>query len=73
MKLFGPSWKTTLGGILAAVGLGLRHAPIANAGDWADCITAVGVGLIGLSARDNNVSSERAGIIVSPPKAEAEK
>jgi hypothetical protein len=55
------SWKTNLGGILAAVGIGLKHAPPAAAA-WSDTVTAIGVAIIGFSARDNGVSSEQAGV-----------
>lgn len=57
MKLFGPSWRTTVGGILAAVGIGLRHAPEARIAAWSDVFVAAGVAIIGFSARDNTVTS----------------
>ncbi len=56
------SWKTTLGGILSATGLGLKNAP-PNVAQWADLITILGTLLLGFSARDNNVSSEDAGAV----------
>ena len=56
------SWKTTLGGIIAALGTALLAVPEP---EW---LSKLGAGLIGLggaiaglSARDNNVSSEDAG------------
>lgn len=54
------SWKTTLGGILAAVGVGLRKTP--QTASYADLVEGVGVVLLGMSARDNGVSSEAAGV-----------
>jgi len=53
------SWKTTLGGILGAVGLAMRHDP--RLAPYSDTVTAIGVLLVGSSARDNNVTSEQAG------------
>ena len=54
------SWKTTLGGLLSAIGISLKHEP--TLAPYADIVTAIGVALMGLSARDNNVSSEQAGV-----------
>ena len=53
------SWKTTLGGILAAVGISMKHDP--RLAPYADVISAIGIALVGFSARDNNVTSEQAG------------
>jgi hypothetical protein len=53
------SWKTSLGAILAAIGMGLKHNPQTAA--WSDVVQTIGIVLIGASARDNNVSSEEAG------------
>ena len=53
------SWKTSLGGILAAIGIGLRDNPKTSA--YAPIVEGLGVFLIGMSARDNKVSSEQVG------------
>lgn len=53
------NWKTTLGGIIAAVGLACKHHPLTA--PWSDFVTAIGVGILGLSARDFNKSSEQSG------------
>ena len=56
------SWKTTVGGILLGVG-----APLAAGGEGiystiGTVMMAVGGVLLGVSARDSNVSSEDAGV-----------
>lgn len=56
------SWKTSLGGILSATGIGLKQAPPAVS-QWSDLVTIIGTLLLGLGARDNNVSSEEAGAV----------
>lgn len=53
------SWKTSLGGILAVVGIALRDNPKTAA--YAPLVEGLGVLLVGLSARDNKVSSEQVG------------
>ena len=53
------SWKTSLGGILAAIGIGLRDNP--RTAPYAALIEGLGITLIGLSARDNGVTSEQVG------------
>ena len=53
------SWKTSLGGILAAIGIVLRDNPKTAA--YASLVESIGIVLIGMSARDNKVSSEQAG------------
>lgn len=58
------SWKTTLGGILYCVGTGLERNP--HTAPYADTVKAIGVGILALAARDNNVTSEQAG--ASAPK-----
>lgn len=57
------SWKTTLGGIMLAIGTPLSTVTTPN---WVHLLglslTTAGGLLLGVSARDNNVSSEQAGI-----------
>lgn len=55
------SWKTTLGGILAAAG---QFVPQFLPPSWhwlSPALTGIGALIIGASARDNGVSSEQAG------------
>jgi len=68
MTEFNPSWRTTvagIGAILVAVGSAVAayfdNDPLTNA-DWGAVVAAIiaGVGL--LNARDNKVSSEKAGV-----------
>jgi hypothetical protein len=58
------SWKTTTGGMLALLGAALQVVPEAAPGavyvkPWSDFIVALGAGLIGMAARDNNITSEQ--------------
>ena len=53
------SWKTSLGGILAAIGISLRENP--KTAPYAALVEGIGIALIGLSARDNKVTSEQVG------------
>ena len=55
------SWKTTLGGILTAAGIFLESNDSPVLSLIGQVLSAGGVFLIGLSARDNGVSSEKAG------------
>ena len=61
-KILGKSWRTSMGGILLALG-----APMATAGeDWVSaigtlCIVLGGL-LMGRTARDDKVTSEKAGV-----------
>lgn len=50
------SWKTTLGGLLAAFGIGLKETGLLS--QYAPLIEIMGLTLLGISARDNNVPSE---------------
>ena len=67
------SWKTTVCGIVAAVGGVLQTDT--GLPPWAltlgKCLVAIGVGGVGIFARDNNVSSEALGIPTSQPPATA--
>ena len=62
------SWKTTLAGILAIVGAGITLVAIPildgnpdTAPQFAEFISIAAAGFVGLFARDNDVSSEKAG------------
>jgi len=62
------SWKTSVLGITAivtaignAIPLLLDNNPATNP-DWGSLIAIVSAGVMGLFARDNNVSSEQAGV-----------
>lgn len=55
------SWKTTLGGILAAGGQFASMALPANLTWIGHALTGIGTLLLGASARDNNVTSREAG------------
>lgn len=56
------SWKTTLAGVLAAVGTYLAANEAGVVHTIGQLLVGAGPLLIGLFARDNNVSSEQAGI-----------
>jgi len=60
------SWKTTAGGVLALLGAAMQLMPDDLVGQalkpWAGFVSALGAGIVGLSARDNGVSSEDAGV-----------
>lgn len=62
------SWKTTAAGMLGAVSILLAQASYFLDGkpetvvDLTAITTAAGLIWLGISARDNNVSSERAGV-----------
>lgn len=53
------SWKTTIGGILAAAGAGL--SAMSGFEELGAALTAIGIAIIGVSARDNSVTSRQAG------------
>lgn len=56
------SWKTTIGGILGAIGFALKHAPDPRVAAWSDFAAGLGFAILGMAARDNGVSSEDVGI-----------
>lgn len=69
MNLLGPSWRTTLSGVLTILAVIGHVAEAILAGkpiDWTVTIAGItsGVGL--LTARDNKVSSEAAGVVTTP-------
>lgn len=55
------SWKTTVAGAVAALGAYFSSMPDTWAHVAGQIMTAAGTFLIGLFARDNNVTSEQAG------------
>ena len=48
------NWKTTAGGVIMAIGQVLPYFGVAQ--DIANAVTAIGAALLGLSAKDYNVS-----------------
>ena len=56
------SWKTTVGGLLGALGIALKHAPYPQVAAWSDFAAAMGMVILGMAARDNGVSSEDVGV-----------
>jgi hypothetical protein len=52
------NWKTTLGGLLLAVGTAALGAPIPEKWRWAPgVVSAIGGALLGMTAKDFNVHS----------------
>lgn len=57
-----PSWKTSVGGALGAIGTTLSGFSSDDVLKGIGVIASgIGILLLGLAARDNNVSSEQAG------------
>ena len=54
------SWKTTVGGLLSGVGT-LFAGLFPQWANWGHLAAGAGTVIIGLSARDNGVTSEQAG------------
>lgn len=53
------SWKTTLGGLLGALSIAMKHVDSLAA--YADLVGMLGIVILGANARDNKVTSEAAG------------
>lgn len=51
------SWKTTLGGILIAIGQAISEEPNQNLKIASKILTVVGALLLGASAKDSNVTN----------------
>jgi hypothetical protein len=60
------SWKTTVGGLLMAAGMSVLDNPDPRIHLAAKVCEALGAALLGMSARDNNVTSEQAGAAPAP-------
>ena len=55
------SWKTTAGGAIAALGAFFSAQSDHTLQIVGQALTAIGTFIVGLMARDNNVTSEQAG------------
>ena len=55
------SWKTTVGGLLAALGAPLAASSDETTKQIGVVLAALGAIILGLSARDNTVTSEESG------------
>ena len=56
------SWKTSVAGIITALGAALQQSTEPLIHSIGQFLLALGPLLLGLSARDHNVSSEKAGL-----------
>lgn len=57
------SWKTTVSGIIYVIGVCMKKTPSPALQVWSEAVEAAGVMLLAMAARDNNVTSEQAGIV----------
>lgn len=67
MPLLGQSWLPKLGGIIAVLAFAISMAPDSAPGadvikPWLPSLNALAAGLIGLTARQNNKTSEQVGL-----------
>lgn len=56
-KILGLNWKTTVGGVAAAAGTGCQMIPSPKVQAAGMILSSVGLVLLGVSARDKNVST----------------
>lgn len=74
----GPSWMPKLGGLLAIFAAAFEAVPDTAPGasyvkPWVPFINAVAIGLVGLTARQNNVPSEKVGVAPSQKNQNEQK
>ena len=65
------NWKTTIGGILAALGAALILVPLPEEYKWVPAfLTALGGALVGITAKDFNVHSTETEVVNATVKEE---